>query len=89
MDLWVGCESRRWCPPFWGTKVAFVFGWVLLWLDIYLLDVSILQVEVGVLVIASEGVAIGDLPILIVCVFVEEARAQLPPWHEFRGVSRG
>ena len=31
VDLWVGCESRR-CPPFWGTKVAYVFGWVLLWL---------------------------------------------------------
>ena len=36
--------------------------------------------EVGVLVIVGKGVAIGDLLILIVCVFVEEARVRLPPW---------
>ena len=32
VELWVGCESSRWWPPFWGTKVACAFGRVLLWL---------------------------------------------------------
>ena len=64
--------------PFGGPKLLLFLVGCCCGGHIYLLDVSILQVEVGVLVIASEGVAIGDLPILIVCVFVE-ARARLPP----------